>query len=113
MSIRQKILGSSGAWLGCALLGIAVTGCQSTIGGQTLPSAHFLLDDIQYYPAGPEFRLTRQAEAMEQYKLRESGVSQDEISAPNFAPPTPPAPESAAPATEVPAEDAGAAAPAM
>jgi hypothetical protein len=50
------------------------TGCQSTIGGQTLPSAYYLRDDIQYFPAGPEFKLSRQVEALEEYKLRQLGV---------------------------------------
>ncbi len=51
-----------------------VTGCQSTIGGQTLPSAYYLRDDIQYFPAGPEFKLTKQVEALEEYKLRQLGT---------------------------------------
>gem|GEM_PF-332240 len=40
-----------------------LTGCQTTIGGQTLPSPDYLTDDVQYFPAGPEFRLTNQVEA--------------------------------------------------
>lgn len=28
------------------------TGCQSNIGGQTLPSGHYLSDDVQYYSPG-------------------------------------------------------------
>ncbi len=39
------------------------TGCQTTIGGQTLPSPDYLTDDVQFYPAGPEFKLTNQVEA--------------------------------------------------
>jgi outer membrane murein-binding lipoprotein Lpp len=38
-------------------------GCQTTIGGQTLPSPDYLTDDVQYFPAGPEFKLTNQVEA--------------------------------------------------
>jgi hypothetical protein len=49
------------------------TGCQSTVGGQTLPSAYYLRDDVQYFPAGPEFKLSRQVEAIEEYKLRQQG----------------------------------------
>jgi hypothetical protein len=41
-----------------------LTGCQVTVGGQTLPSAYYLNDDVQYYPAGPEFKLSREAAAM-------------------------------------------------
>lgn len=39
------------------------TGCQTTIGGQTLPSPDYLTDDVQYFPAGPENKLTNQIEA--------------------------------------------------
>ncbi len=39
------------------------SGCQTTIGGQTLPSPDYLTDDVQYFPAGPEFKLTNQVEA--------------------------------------------------
>jgi len=57
--------------IGGVLLSIASTGCQSTVGGQTLPSAFYLRDDIQYFPAGPEFKLSKQVEAMEEYNLRQ------------------------------------------
>ncbi|HQX49921.1 MAG TPA: hypothetical protein PLY87_16845 [Planctomycetaceae bacterium] len=40
-----------------------LTGCQTTVGGQTLPSPDYLRDDVQYFPAGPEFKLTNQVEA--------------------------------------------------
>ena len=39
------------------------TGCQTTIGGQTLPSPDYLSDDVQYFPAGPENKLTNQIAA--------------------------------------------------
>jgi hypothetical protein len=50
----------------CSLvLALSNMGCQTTIGGQTLPSANYLRDDVQYFPAGPETQLplTRQAHA--------------------------------------------------
>lgn len=40
-----------------------LTGCQTTVGGQTLPSPDYLTDDVQYFPAGPEFKLSNQVEA--------------------------------------------------
>ena len=53
------------AWLGCLVVtGIGLTGCQVDIGGQTLPSAYYLQDDIQYFPAGPEFKLSKEAAAL-------------------------------------------------
>ncbi|MBL9125547.1 MAG: hypothetical protein JNG90_18055 [Planctomycetaceae bacterium] len=47
----------------CLTLG-ALTGCQVDVGGQTLPSPYYLDDDIQYFPAGPEFKLPQEAAAM-------------------------------------------------
>ncbi len=47
---------------------ITLTGCQVDVGGQTLPSAYYLQDDIQYFPAGPEFKLAKEAAAQKAYK---------------------------------------------
>ena len=44
---------------------LAVTGCQVDIGGQTLPSPYYMQDDVQYFPPGPEFKLAREAAALE------------------------------------------------
>jgi hypothetical protein len=51
-----------------ALAGLASTGCQVDVGGQTLPSAYYLQDDIQYFPAGPEFKLSKEAAAQKAYR---------------------------------------------
>ena len=51
-----------------SLTGLACTGCQVDVGGQTLPSAYYLQDDIQYFPAGPEFKLSKEAAAQKAYK---------------------------------------------
>ena len=51
-----------------ALAGLGLTGCQVDVGGQTLPSAYYLQDDIQYFPAGPEFKLSKEAAAQKAYK---------------------------------------------
>jgi hypothetical protein len=61
--------------LGSAALCSASVGCQSTVGGQTLPSAYYLRDDLQYYPAGPEFKLSKQVQAIEEYKARQQGLT--------------------------------------
>lgn len=69
------------AWLlvaGCAAVCSASVGCQTTVGGQTLPSAYYLRDDLSYFPAGPEFKLSKQVQAMEEYKLRQQGVEVEE-----------------------------------
>jgi hypothetical protein len=54
-----------------AVLWPAVTllsGCQVEYAGQTLPSPYYLTDDIQYYAPGPEFKLAREAAAMQEQK---------------------------------------------
>ena len=50
----------------CASLGL--TGCQVDVGGQTLPSPYYQLDDIQYFPPGPEFKLSREAAAQKAFE---------------------------------------------
>ena len=56
-----------------AILALAATGCQVDMGGQTLPSAYYLQDDIQYFPAGPEFKLSKEAAAQKSYKKEMGG----------------------------------------
>jgi len=46
---------------------LASIGCQADYGGQTLPSPYWQKDDIQYFPAGPEFKLSREAAALKTY----------------------------------------------
>ena len=48
--------------------GASLVGCQVDVSGQTLPSAYYLQDDIQYFPAGPEFKLSKEAAALKAYK---------------------------------------------
>jgi hypothetical protein len=43
-----------------------LTGCQVEMAGQTLPSPYYLTDDVQYYAPGPEFKLAREAAAMQE-----------------------------------------------
>ena len=47
---------------------IGTTGFQVSINGQTLPSPYYLQDDVQYFPAGPEFKLSREAAALKAYE---------------------------------------------
>jgi len=63
--------------LGVCGLAMMATGCQTSVGGQTLPSAYYLRDDVQYFPAGPEFLLTNTKQAIEQYKLDQTGFNDD------------------------------------
>ena len=67
MSGSKKHLGS--LVVGLALLTcLGTTGCQVDTGGQTLPSPYYLTDDVQYFPAGPEMKLAREAAAMQAAK---------------------------------------------
>ena len=64
LSIRQR------RPLGALLLGLSflaipcAVGCQSEIGGQLLPSAHYFDDDVQYFAPGTEFIAAQEATAM-------------------------------------------------
>lgn len=61
---------------GVALLSLvavgASTGCQVHVGGMTLPSPYYHKDDVQYFAPGPEFKLSREAAAMKQYKAEQA-----------------------------------------
>ena len=54
---------------GMALCGcLGLTGCMAEYSGQNLPSPYYLSEQIQYFPAGPEFKLTREAAAQKEYR---------------------------------------------
>jgi len=50
---------------------VATTGCQVSMNGQTLPSPYYLQDDVQYFPSGPEFKLSREAAALQAARAEE------------------------------------------
>ena len=50
---------------------VGATGCQVGINGQTLPSPYYLQDDVQYFPSGPEFKLSREAAALQAARAQE------------------------------------------
>lgn len=59
--------------LGLAVLSvIGLTGCQTDVGGQTLPSPYYLQDDVQYFPPGPEFKLSKEAAAQKAYSQEQA-----------------------------------------
>ena len=71
-----------------AIPAVALTGCQASVGGQTLPSPYYLRDDVQYFPHGPEFKLTEQVRALDEYKLERDLIQQEmNGGAPPLAPP--------------------------
>lgn len=49
-----------------ALAAVLLAGCQVEMGGVTLPSPYYLTDDVQYYAPGPEFKLAREAAALQE-----------------------------------------------
>ncbi len=52
-----------------AVVGLGMfTGCTGEYAGMTLPSPYYNTDDPQYYAPGPEFKLSREAAAMEEQK---------------------------------------------
>lgn len=64
---KSRSLKASYALLLGAVISAGFCGCQTNIGGQTLPSAYYLRDDVQYFPAGPEFLLPNTKRAIEEY----------------------------------------------
>ena len=65
----MKSMGNKGRVAVCALALAALTlapfaGCQVTRNGQTLPSNHYLDDDIQYHPSGTEFQYQEEVDHM-------------------------------------------------
>jgi hypothetical protein len=75
MNARTGIAGSRW-WLALSLLAtLSSVGClQTNIGGQTLPSAYYLDDDVQYFPMGPETKLSNQIRALERYKVEQQAT---------------------------------------
>lgn len=86
LSAKHRLLAGLGL-----TVALGLTGCQSDIGGQTLPSPYWQADDVQYFPPGPEFKLSREAAAMKAFK-------QDQLRAGQPVQPAMPAGVEAAPA---------------
>ena len=75
--MRKMNTNTPRSWMRLAFSGLALvaavgtTGCQSTIGGQVLPSPYYLDDDVQYYAPSTEFKLPKEAAAMKSYKAEQ------------------------------------------
>ncbi|TWT79404.1 hypothetical protein CA13_08040 [Planctomycetes bacterium CA13] len=70
-STKQRMTRLAVATVLTGICVISSTGCQVSLNGQTLPSPYYLQDDIQYFPAGPEFKLPREAAALKAAKAEE------------------------------------------
>ena len=64
--------------LGCSLLSLVLTGCQTSVGGDAVHSGTYLRDGVQFHPTGPEDQLADQRAALEEYKLQREGFVADE-----------------------------------
>ncbi len=87
-SRRLKAALGSLTLVGC----FGLTGCMGDYSGQNLPTPYYLGSQIQYFPAGPEFKLTREAGAQKEYRETQeqrAGVQ----GAPQAVPPAPPVPQ--------------------
>lgn len=81
--IRSTTMTKRLALLGMGLLSaVTMTGCQVDVGGQTLPSATYLTDDIQYFPTGPKFKLSQEAAAMKAYSEQQAQFNQGPMAGP-------------------------------
>ncbi len=70
-------------WSALAVGGILPSvGCQVEYAGMTLPSGKYMHDDVQYFPAGPEFPWANTQAATQRARMRAMGIE----------PPAPPPP---------------------
>ena len=64
------------------LLMLSAIGCQSEIRKQAPVAQDYFGKGVQYFPAGPEFKLTNQVQAIEEYKLEReklrAGLEEDD-----------------------------------
>ena len=85
MNARTRTTGYRWLLGACLLSCMGSVGClQTNIGGQTLPSAYYLDDDVQYLPKGPETRLSNQIRAIERYKVEREGFQSADAAATQY-----------------------------
>ena len=76
------------AWLATAVAAAGLVpsvGCQVEYGGMTLPSPHYMFDDVQYFPPGPEFPWANTNAATQRARMRQMGMDVDAIPVPGSA----------------------------
>ena len=90
MSQSRESRSRKAALWGLGLAGcFGLTGCMGEYAGQNLPSPYYLDAQIQYFPHGPEFKLTKEAQAQKEF--RETQEQQAGVQGPsqNLPPPLP------------------------
>jgi hypothetical protein len=73
--MNQKL--TRGASVAAVLASLSFTGCQSVYNGQVLPSPSYRQDDVQYFAPGPEFKLAREAAALEEQRADIESIPQN------------------------------------
>jgi hypothetical protein len=78
-------------WLAMTTTGLgltlaALTGCQTWVGGMTLPSGHYLQHQPQFFPPSPPFPLPRELAAQQ----AAAAAATPGAAAPAVPPPPPP-----------------------
>jgi hypothetical protein len=82
---RWRLLGVAG--VGVALA--AAAGCQTNVGGMTLPSARYLEHAPQYFPADPDFPLQKELAKQEAYARAGAPAAAVPLNVQPIAPPAP------------------------
>ena len=77
MNVKQLFSKPHALVLVGMLVSGGLSGCQTQMGGQTLPSAYYLRDDVQFFPAGPEQQLPNQRQALEEFRATGEVLDRD------------------------------------
>lgn len=77
MNVPYRSATMSALILGGLLSFCGLSGCQTNIGGQTLPSAWYLRDDVQFFPAGPETLLPETRRAAAEYRAQQAAAAEE------------------------------------
>ena len=79
MNVQRSVATKFALVLGGILSLNGLCGCQTNIGGQTLPSAWYLRDDVQFFPAGPETLLPETVRAAKEYKAQQAAAAEEGV----------------------------------
>src|SRR6516162_2936058 len=77
-STRRRVALWSALAMGSILPSV---GCQVEYAGMTLPSGKYMHDDVQYFPAGPEFPWANTQAATQRARMRAMGIEPPAVGA--------------------------------